>query len=130
MMTLNFPNAVVEGKQDLVDFYIKGMRTELNKIMTKWLESNPLANTEAYPQPMAMPGYIELYNKQNATGVKLRKDAQKGWAIASHAGKVSDSYLLLTILFSAVLFLGRIESKFDLMNVRIMLLYVGYCFYH
>jgi hypothetical protein len=122
MMTLNFTNAVVEGKQNLIDFYMKGMRPELKKIMAKWLYSRNLIDSNAYPHPMAMPEYLDLYNKQYAEGEKLRREAQASWKIASHAGRVADNYLLLSILFSAILFLGGIESKFDLMKVRIMLL--------
>lgn len=121
-MTLNFINAVVEGKQNLIDFYMDGMRPELKKVITKWLASKPLQNPAAYAHPMVMPEYIDLFNTQNAKSLILRKEAEADRAIANHAGKVSDSYLRLTILFSAVLFLGGIESKFDLMKVRLMLL--------
>lgn len=121
-MTLNFINAVVEGKQNLIDFYMDGMRPELKKVMVKWLASKPLQNPIAYAHPMVMPEYIDLFNKENVKSLRLRKEAEANRAIANHAGKVSDSYLRLTILFSAVLFLGGIESKFDLMKVRIMLL--------
>lgn len=122
IMTLNFTNAVVEGKQNLIDFYMKGMRPELKEIMTQWLDSRNLIDSIDYPHPMAMPEYIVLYNKQYAESEKLRREAQASWKIANHAGSVADNYLLLSILFSAVLFLGGIESKFDLMKVRIMLI--------
>lgn len=122
IITLNFINGVVEGKQDLVDFYLARMRPELSQIMTKWLESKPLENKEAYPHPLATPEYAEMIKKQNAESETLRKEAEASRATALHADKIGDNYLLLTILFSAVLFLGGIESKFDVMKVRIMLL--------
>jgi hypothetical protein len=112
----------LKANKDLVDFYMHAMRPDLAKVMTKWLDSKSLQNTAVYAHPMALPEYIELYNKENAESLKLRKEAEYNRAVANHASKISDSYLRLTLLFSAVLFLGGIESKFDLMKVRLMLL--------
>jgi len=122
IIALNFINGVVEGRQELCAFYIARARPELSKIMAEWLESKPLENKEAYPHPLASPEYAEMIKKQNAESEALRKEAETSRATALYADKIGDNYLLLTILFSAVLFLGGIESKFDAMKVRLMLL--------
>lgn len=122
ILVLNFVNAVVENKTNLVDHYLKSIRPDLSKLMRDWLATDPLNNPKAIQQPLAMPEYQELLKIRFLAAKQLEEQARDCRKKALEAGEYSDKYLVITILFSTILFLGGIESKFDDVRVRSLLI--------
>jgi len=108
---ITFVKAAIEKKQDIIDYSLRGLRSELSKIMSAWLSLKPFENSSAFPHPMAMPEYIEQVKKDMAEADKLSQQAEESRNAAQTANSNSDSYGLLTVVFGMVVFLGAITSK-------------------
>lgn len=125
ILALTMMNATAEGKQSLIDFYLARLRPDLSKVMKQWIDSKPLENPAAYPNPLAQPGYAAMVEAELGKAEAWRKEAEAHRNTALHADKTSDNYLLLTIIFSAVMFLSGIESKFHIVKVRMALVFLS-----
>lgn len=126
-IVMNFSNAWVEGKQELSDFYLKRMRSELREAVQAWLDTKPLENPNSPPHPLAMPEYEEKVKSKLDSEIEKHKLAsQKNLDTAQHASDVSDNYVLLTVLLASVLFFEAIASKFRSRKVEIGLLVVAF----
>jgi hypothetical protein len=120
---MNFGNAVVEGKDKLAEYYLKGARPELRSSLKAWLDSKPLENPEGPAHIAVMPEYTKhVQAKFDEEYRSIRADVDRNMAEANHANQVSDRYLLLTVLFATVLCFVGMASKFDVPRVRITLL--------
>ena len=72
-------------------------------------------NINAPNSPMRMPSYV--LDVENEALNQLDESVDK-LASANEANKTSDRYILLTVLFAAVLFFGGIASTFQANLVR------------
>lgn len=109
----------LQGQHDMADFYFKRLRPELKVAVESWLAMNPLQNPEAPPHPMAMKEYVV---RQALEVEEFEKEAYARRTEAERANKISDNYIMVTVLFAIVLFLGGIATKFELPTVRLALL--------
>jgi hypothetical protein len=123
MILLHIGDALVEGKQQVVDFYSQRMRPELRKSLDAWLAEKPLENPRARPNPLAVPEYEDLVLSPIRSEIAQHQEASvRNLERAQDASRISDHYVLLTVLFASVLFLEALASKFDSRLVKTSLL--------
>jgi hypothetical protein len=123
MILLHVGDALIEGKQHIVDFYSERARPELRKALEAWLAEKPLENPKAKPHPLAMPEYEDLVIAPIRSEIAQHQEASgKNLAKAREASTISDNYVLLTVLFASVLFLEALASKFNVPKIRTSIL--------
>lgn len=76
--------------------------------MTAWLATKPRVNPKAPSSPFVMPEY-SLRTRAEAS--RLAATADKDFEGAQTANQYADDYLLLTVVFAGVSFLGGISTK-------------------
>jgi hypothetical protein len=118
-----FVNAVIEGKQGVVDFYQQRLGTELGKLFKEWLATKPLENPSAPNHPLAMQEYARHIAQRYDDETKdlLRLEALRSKE-AYEAKSISDAYTFKTVVLAGVLFIGGIFPNFKSLRVRIILL--------
>jgi hypothetical protein len=109
---IHFAAAVLDGKQNIVDFYLTRSRPEMRVALRAWLDTNPLENSDAPPHPGAMPQYSEKVPVRfEAEYQELRAQAEQKLQEANDANQISDRYVLINMLFATVLCLVGLGSK-------------------
>ena len=102
---LEVAKAVGTGNSSLAHFYASRVREELGSAISAWLELDPLSNKSAPAHPLLMPEYIEKVTKKSLDiQEEFERESKKHMREAQVAGGISDSYVLLTVLFSVVFF--------------------------
>ena len=122
---INFFDDVFYKKDDKVKYILRGVRPELSKIMSDWIQLHPFENPSAPFHPMAMPGYKEMMEKDLAESEKSLAQAGKLFDKATRANTISDRYSLLTVLFSMVMFLAAIGAKATRIRLSFTLIVVS-----
>ncbi len=118
---ISFVTAVFEKDQEKINYILKGVRPELSKVMSDWLQSDPLAKTSPTINPMLIPQYLELMNKRLDEAVQMTKKSDEAFDKGRRANIKADNYSLLAVLFSMVMFLGAITTKLVRTNLRLVL---------
>jgi hypothetical protein len=118
MVMINFAEAVIDKKEEKVNFYLTRGRSELVQICKAWLKMDPLHNPAAPPHPMAMKEYQDLMSKITDEENKFRKSSEILKDRGLKANYYSDNYALLTVIFGIVLFLNGLSAKVK--SARIM----------
>lgn len=105
---LQYIDAIDARNAAKAQFIYKRLRPEMRPAMAAWLASNPRTNPKAPSSPFVMPQY----------DLRTRTAAQKHDALAKTsfdeaqtANQHSDDFLLLTVIFAAVSFLGGMSTK-------------------
>jgi len=117
---IGFVNAVYDRNMARADFIMKGVKPELSKIMSDWLQTRPFENPTAPLHPMATAGYQELMQKRTGESEKLGELGQQSYDEGRKANLNGDTYSLLTVLFSMVMFLGAIATKLSRIQLRLI----------
>lgn len=115
IVMMKYIDANEEGNIKMRDFYFSRFDPIMQKATLEWLKLDPFNNPNAPNSPMRMPSYeltedIEAVIQLNLSVEKLES--------ANEANKTSDRYVLLTVLFAAVLFFGGIASTLQSNLVR------------
>jgi hypothetical protein len=108
---MNFANAVVDGRPERINFYLRHGRPEMSLILAAWLKTDPLKNPNAPIHPMAMTEYKQLLEKTRTEEAELKKRSGELKSEGLRANLFSDNYTLFTVIFSMVLFLNGISAK-------------------
>ena len=108
---ISFFDEAFYKKEDKIKYILRGVRPELSKIMSDWIQLHPFENPSAPFHPMVMPGYKELIEKDMAESEKSLAKAELLYEEANRANTISDRYSLLTVIFSMVMFLAAIGAK-------------------
>ena len=112
-------------KEDKIKYIIRGVRPELSKIMSDWIQLHPFENPSAPFHPMAMPGYKELMEKDIDESVNILAKSEILFEKATRANTISDRYSLLTVIFSMVMFLAAIGAKITRIRLSFTLIVVS-----
>jgi len=115
-------NALMSHNQKLSNFYLERFSPEFKVAVEAWLATNPLENTTAPLHPFAMPEYNKTFAQK---AEQMSKLAESKLEEAQQANKNSDGYVLLTVIYAAVLFVGATISSFSSRRLRIGILIVG-----
>jgi hypothetical protein len=111
--------ALSENQQHPAEFLFQRFRPEFKVAAEAWLKTQPLKNSSAPSSPFVMKEYSLVADKEMQ---QLRQEEATKFNEARKANGTSDSYLLLTVLFSVALFLGGITAAFKRRKIRGMVL--------
>ena len=118
---VNFMNAVVDGNQGRVNYYMERARPAMKSILNDWIATDPVHNRNAPAHPLLMPAYkLSIDSAFNSVGSSKNK-ADQLWKEAERANAHGDKYVLLTVLLSIVMFLGAIAPKLEFLKLAIIL---------
>lgn len=98
----------LQGRTDIATYIERRFRPEVKVAMKAWLATKPLTNPHAPPTPFTMRQY-HLAARNQAS--KLNARAEEIVEMALKARNRSDRYVLLTVLFASVSFLGGVSTK-------------------
>ena len=122
---ITFFNDAFYKKENKIKYILRGVRPELSKIMSDWMQMHPFENPSAPFHPMAMPGYHELVEKDMVESEKLSSKSELAFEKATRANTISDRYSLLTVIFSMVMFLAAIGAKITRIRLSFTLIVVS-----
>lgn len=104
---LQYMISSLEGKQSTATYIRESFRPEARGVIDRWL-AMPAMNRGGLRTPFAMKDYQP---PDRALAVRLNDAANKFFDRALYARRRSDRYILLTVLFASVSFLGGISTK-------------------
>jgi hypothetical protein len=103
-------NARATSNETLAGFYSDRFRGEAKTAFEAWLATRPFENPDAPPHPFV----TNLYQPRLLLEARdAETEAQRLWQEAGEAGRVSRSYVLITVLLASALFCGGTASKFE-----------------
>jgi hypothetical protein len=112
---VRFVDTKIEGKDQVADFLVSRLLPDTREALAAWWAMKPLTNREAPRTPFLMPQYKQ---KQTEEAKQQEQRAAELNAEARAAGRNSDTYVLLTVLFASVLFFGGIAGTFESDRLR------------
>ena len=104
------------GDKEYSDFLIRRMTPEYRVAFEAWVKTDPIDNTEAPPGPRYMPEYKDPLAEKAAL---LDEEATKEFEKGVHDREIGESYVRLTVILAAVLFLIAVGQRFKVRVVRI-----------
>ncbi len=111
-MFIKFFEAKQAGNEKLAQFYADRLPSQAKLALLAWWNTNPLDNSRAPSTPFDMDEYKKLQLDSIS-----KADEQQAATIgekAGAAGRNSDTYVLLTVLFASVLFFGGVGNTFEI----------------
>jgi hypothetical protein len=105
---LNYSNAVDAHDEHRAQFIYQRLRPEMRTALDAWLRTRPLTDPKAPSSPFALPEYRKA---MGAESKRYEAAAAASFNDALTANRHSDNFLLLTIVFAAVSFLGGMSTK-------------------
>jgi len=122
-MFLDYMDALRAGDDAaLRDFETRIFRDEMREAMEAWMATDPLENPAAPGTPFEMPDYVNANRDESR---RLEAAAQEKLNEAKDAIRISDFYIMLTVLFASVLFFAGICTKFKTPWVKVAVLSTG-----
>ena len=103
-----YENALYTGRDSFAALLQSRFRPEFKRAVDAWLATHPQTNPLAPRSPFVMPQY-RLQSDADAKRAAKRADDLTNAAIASD--DISDRYILATVIFAIVSFLGGISGK-------------------
>jgi hypothetical protein len=123
---VEYVSAVTSDNRGLSRFLEDRLRPEMEGAFKAWLATDPFHNPKAPSSPFVMPEY-SLSAREEAQ--RLNASADRNLDLATKANQQSDDYVLLTVLFSSVLFFAGICTKPTRWSMRLTLLICGLVFF-
>jgi hypothetical protein len=132
---ISFFDEAFYKKEDKIKYILRGVRPELSKIMSDWIQLHPFENPFCSISPNGNAGIQRVDRKRYGRIRKSLAKAELLYEEATRANTISDRYSLLTVIFSMVMFLAAIGAKiirirlsFTLMIVSGLSLYLRFSF--
>jgi len=122
MMFTEYVNAVNNDDQKLSDFYFERFRPDFKPAVQAWLDTNPFDNQNAPPHPFVMKEYKRTFAEQAEQKLKI---AESKMDEAQQANQNSDNYVLFTVIYASILFLGSIATKFSSVRLNQICFIIG-----
>lgn len=114
-MFMEYIKAKHTGDADTETFLHARFRPEMKAAMDAWLRTDPFNNPAAPPVPFKMAEYVQAEQQEAQRQNEL---AATLYASAHQANEASDRYVLLTVMFAAVLFVGGIGGTLQSQRLR------------
>jgi hypothetical protein len=115
-MLINYLQAQTQGNQRLEKILYDRFRPEMKTAVEAWLKTDPFNDPTAPPSPFKMAQYVQ----NDLVEAKHRDDlSTEEHAAAEKANEASDTYVLLTVGFTSVLFFGGINGTLRSTRLRI-----------
>ena len=109
-MFITYMEAKIGGNREWENFLAPRFRPEMKPALKAWLALDPQNNQCAPSSPFRMDEYAQ---KETAAITHYQTLSDEALRNSREARKFSDDYVLLTVLFATVLFLGGIARAFD-----------------
>ena len=122
---MDYASLYVQGNatQEQLDKFEERFFTDrLEVAMEAWLATDPLENPDAPRNPFEMEDY---QNSNLAIAKATFNLAEMDSNAAKDANQQSDNYVMLTVLFAAVLFFAGVSTKLKIRWVKIGILILG-----
>jgi hypothetical protein len=103
----------------LANLYERRFRPEFRPAFEAWITQDPLRNPAAAPSPLLMPQY---HLAELEKGDRLEREGTQYFDQGKEATEHTDSYVLITVFFAAVLFFAGISMRFAWQRMRIVVL--------
>jgi len=115
-------NARASSNESLARFYADRFRGEAKAAFDSWMATRPFDNPNAPPHPFV----TNLYKPRLLDDARLAEaEGQRFWQQAGEAGRISRSYVLITVLLASALFCGGTAAKFEVFWIRHSALTIG-----
>ena len=114
-----------DGNQELADLYQRRFRPEFLPAFEAWMAGDPLNNPNTESSPLREPQY-HVTNLEKAD--RLEKQGDAHFEAGKEATQRTDSYVLTTVFFAAVLFFAGISMRFVWERMRVAVLVLGTVF--
>ena len=108
-----------EGNQTLADLYVRRFRPGFLPAFEAWLASDPLNNPAAQASPLREPEYKVADLEESD---RLEREGAEHFEAGKDATENTDSYVLTTVFFAAVLFFAGISMRFVWQRMRVVVL--------
>ncbi len=108
-LLLRYLDALERNDKESMTFLADHFRPEARPAIEAWLKSNPRTNRHAAESPFNLPDYKLASRAEEA---RHDADSARAFKLAADANRNSDDFLLLTITFATVAFLGGMSTKF------------------
>jgi hypothetical protein len=108
-----------EGNQTLADLYVRRFRPEFLPAFEAWLATDPLNNPAAEASPLREPEYKVADLEESD---RLEREGTEHFEAGKDATENTDSYVLTTVFFAAVLFFAGISMRFVWQRMRVVVL--------
>ncbi len=119
---IKFFEAKQAGDDKLAQFYENRLPAQTKIALDAWWKTKPLENAAAPPHPFEMPEYKQPLLDE---AKHLEDAAASIGSQAAAAGRNSDTYVLLTVLFASVLFFGGVGNTFESRRLRRTMIYIS-----
>ena len=126
IMFMEYITALYNKDKELSDFYFERFRPDFKAAVEAWLETKPIENPDAPPHPFFMPEYKKTFLEEAEL---FAAEQAKKIHEAEQANHNSDSYVLMTVLYAGILFIGGMISRFSKKHVQKKLLIVGWAIF-
>jgi hypothetical protein len=107
VLLIQYIDNVKAGNKEMADFYFSRFDPQLKEATIEWLKLDPFNNPGAPNSPMKLTSY--KLEEEKAYTEEMDRYI-KEMEIANEANHNSDNYVMLTVIFAAVLFFGGIAS--------------------
>lgn len=125
-MFMEYTRALSENNSELANFLYQRFRPGLKTATDAWLAQKPFQN----PDAPASPFEITEYNiAEQAEAERLNEIVYNKVNEARNANKISDNYILFTVIFASVLFFSGISTKFQSRRLKVVILALGWIVY-
>ena len=125
-VVISWMQAKHDGNQRQEKFLFDRFRPEIKKAVEAWLKTDPFNNPEAPLGPFKMVEYVQ---PEVEKARHLEELSGQEFAAAREANVTSDTYVLLTFLFAAVLFLCGIAGAIDSRRLRTAIVTIAIAFF-
>ncbi len=115
-MLISYLQARTEANQGLEKFLRQRFRPEMQVAVEAWLLTDPMNNPAAPRSPFKMAEYKQ---KEMEDAKRFEALSAKEYESAEIANEASDTYVLLTVAFTSVLFFGGVGGSFRSGRLRI-----------
>ena len=121
-MFMEYTRALSQKNNDIANFLYQRFRPDLKAATDAWVALKPLQNPDAPLSPFEMAEY-RIAEKEEAQ--RLGDAINKKVDEARNSNRISDNYILFTVIFASVLFFGGIATKFQSRRLKVVVLAIG-----
>lgn len=122
MLFSEYINARAGSNQPLANFYAERFRDEAKTAFQAWMATQPFQNCNAPPHPFVTNFYRPRLLRQAES---VEAQSQSYSQQAGNAGRISRSYVLITVVLASALFCAGTAGKFESVGVRRSVLALG-----
>jgi hypothetical protein len=109
LLFIQYAAARGEGSSERQAFLYRRLRPEMRRALDAWLETRPFDDPEAPPHPFQPQWYSLALERE---GDLQEQESHRMFALAQQMNRTSDTYVMLTVLFSSTLFFGGMAGTF------------------